>query len=136
MVLRIAVTGCTRSLAPDLAHAGQFPPQTLVSTTPADTIQDLPYHFPEESPQVPLHRGDHPPGVPQVYPGKISITRRLPCYACFFLARVENVTNGQTDKRTNAQGEKRGHHHHTYGKLFSKVGFPLLLGLLNIECDA
>ena len=26
------------------------------------------------------------------------------------------------DDQTNAQGEKRGHHHHTYGKLFSKVG--------------
>ena len=23
-------------------------------------------------------------------------TRRLACHACFFLARVENVTNGQT----------------------------------------
>ena len=51
----------------------------------------------------------------------------------FFLARVENVTNGQThiggwvENVTNGQTHrgKKGDiiiHHHTYGKLFSKVG--------------
>ena len=49
-------------------------------------------------------------------------TRRLARYACFFLARVENVTNGQThiggwvENVTNGRtevctGEDRGHTH-------------------------
>ena len=31
---------------------------------------------------------------------KYIYTRRIACYACFFLAMVENVMKGQTDKRT------------------------------------
>ena len=35
----------------------------------------------------------------------LSYTRRLARYACFFLERVENVTNGRMDERT---GGKKG----------------------------